>query len=63
MLYINEEKNFFSATKVLQKKNHSKLSKNEPVCIWKEGWCFRLGQAGGYLGEGGRGGGGLHEIS
>ena len=28
------------------KKSHSKLSKNEPVCVFKEGWCVRLGQEG-----------------
>ena len=26
------------------KKSHSKLSKNEPVCMCKEGWCIGLGQ-------------------
>ena len=28
------------------KKSHSKLSKNEHVCICKEGWCVGLGQEG-----------------
>ena len=35
------------------KKSHSKLSKNEPVCMCKEGWCVGLGQEGGSLREGG----------
>ena len=35
------------------KKSHSKLSKNEPVCICKEGWCFGLEQERGCLREGG----------
>ena len=26
------------------KKSHSRLSKNEPVCMCKEGWCVGLGQ-------------------
>ena len=34
------------------KKSHSKLSKNEPVCICKEGWCVRLGQEAGCLHKG-----------
>ena len=34
-------------------KSHSKLSKNEPVCIYKEGWCVRLDQGGGCLHAGG----------
>ena len=28
------------------KKSHSKLSNNEPVSMYKEGWCVRLGQEG-----------------
>ena len=24
-------------------KSHSKLSKNERVCVFKKGWCVRLG--------------------
>ena len=27
-------------------KNHSKLSKNEPVCLCKEGCCVGLGHEG-----------------
>ena len=26
------------------KKSHSKLSKNEPVCMCMKGWCLGLGQ-------------------
>ena len=33
-------------------KSHSKLSKNEPVCICEESWCLGLGQEGGCLREG-----------
>ena len=35
------------------KKSHSKLSKNEPLCMCKESWCVGLGQEGGSLREGG----------
>ena len=35
------------------KKIHSKLFKNELVCMCKEGWCVRLGQKVGCLSEGG----------
>ena len=35
------------------KKNHFKLSKNEPVCMFKGGWCVRLGRDGDSLREGG----------
>ena len=28
----------------MKKKSYSKWSKNEPVCMCKEGWCARLGQ-------------------
>ena len=32
---------------------NSKFSKNEPVCMSKEGWCVRLAQEEGCLREGG----------
>ena len=35
------------------KKSHSELSKNEPVCMCKEGWYVGLGQEGVFLREGG----------
>ena len=35
------------------KKSHSKLSKNEPACMCKEGWYVGLGQEGDSLHEGG----------
>ena len=35
------------------KKGHSKLSKNEPVCMCKRGWCVGLGQEEGCLRESG----------
>ena len=35
------------------RKSHSMLSKNEPVCMCKEGWRVGLGQEGGSLREGG----------
>ena len=35
------------------KKSHSKLLKNEPVCMCKVGWCVGLGQEGDCLREGG----------
>ena len=34
------------------KKRHSKLSKNEPVCLCKEGLCVGLGQECGWWGQG-----------
>ena len=35
------------------KKSHSKLSKDEPVCMCEEGWCVGSGREGGSLREGG----------
>ena len=35
------------------KKSCAKLSKNELVCMYKEGWCVGLRQEGGWLQEGG----------
>ena len=41
LCYTFEKKNFFlSANIILSKKSHSKLSKNEPVCICNEDWCW-----------------------
>ena len=37
---------------IIMKKSHSKLSKNEPVCMCKEGWCVGLGQEWGPLHKG-----------
>ena len=51
MCYIFVEKTFFSGTIILQKKNRSKLSKNEPACMCKEGCCVGLGEEGGCLRE------------
>ena len=34
------------------KKSYSELSKNEPVCICKEGWCVGLGELRGCLRKG-----------
>ena len=40
------KKNYFLCHHNFMKKRNSKLSKNEPVCICKEGWCVILGQEG-----------------
>ena len=50
LCYIFEEKLFFLPPQFYEK-SHSKLPKNEPVFICKEGWCVRLRQK--------EGGGGL----
>ena len=47
-------KNYFFLPTQSYEKSHSKLSKNETVCMCKEGWCFGLGQEGGSLCEGER---------
>ena len=41
-----EGKLFFFYYHNFMKKSHSKLCKNEPLCMCKEGWCVRLGQEG-----------------
>ena len=51
---IHLKEKIFSANIILLKENHSKFSKNQPVCMCKEGWCVGLWQEGGSLGEGGR---------
>ena len=40
--YIFEEKLLFSVNVILWK-SHSKLFKNEAVCMCKKGWCVGLG--------------------
>ena len=42
----------FSAIRILWKKSISKLSKDEPECICKEGWCVTLEQEGSWLHKG-----------
>ena len=53
LCYTYEEKLLFSANIILWKKVILSQSKNEPVCMCKEGWCMRLGQEGGSLCKGG----------
>ena len=43
VLYFEEH---FFCQHNLMKKSHSKLPKNEPVCMCKEGWCVELAQEG-----------------
>ena len=51
---IHLKKNiFFSVTITLRKKSYSKLSKQEPAYVCKEGWCVGLWQEGACLQEGG----------
>ena len=38
LCYAFEEELFFSTKIILWKKNHSNLSKNEPVCMCKKVW-------------------------
>ena len=58
VLYIWRKFIFFCQHNFI-KKSHSKLSKNDPVCMCKESWCVGLGQEGGSLREGGWVGGGI----
>ena len=41
---MHVKKNYFFVPTLFYEKSHAKLSKNEPVCTYKEGWCVRLGQ-------------------
>ena len=41
---MHVKKQYFFLPPYYYVKSHSKLSKNEPVCMCKEGWCIGLGQ-------------------